>query len=102
MDEPTIKNDPSDLNYAPEDDPHQANTVYDTVEGGDADDLAVMPLVRRQTSVGKKLLAKSEFNVQIKEALDDCLNNPNEFVNRILEMDQKSVHSGVFRLLLMT
>jgi len=62
------------------------------------------PQNTRQLSVGKKLLKMSEFNVKIKQTLEDCLvaEDPTIFVERILEMEEKNIHSGVFRLLLLT
>jgi len=61
-------------------------------------------LIRRQSSVSRKLQERSEFNVMIKEALDSAIGHqePDIFVNQILAMNEKTVHRGVFRLLLMS
>lgn len=89
--------DRNDLNYQSDEDEaefEEYESDHDNPPG----------MLRRQSSVSRKLQERSEFNVMIKRALDSSIEHqePEIFVNQILAMNEKTVHRGVFRLLLMS
>jgi len=101
LSEPIIEK--NDLNYDSAEEELAQDIYYEeTVGEVQEEDGMEMPPSTRQLSVGRKLLQTSEFNIKIKQTLEDCLvaEDPTVFVDRILDMKEKNIHRGVFRLLL--